>query len=249
MARPLKGRVMLRGGKFQGSVPKAKGSTERHYEVFDAKAQAEAWCALAVANLQAGLPLPSRRAVLGEGDPDVATMSRRSLPKRALARPLSVTEVADDWFHEVYIDGRSGGAERAKNVRSILNRRVVPFLLETLDDSRLLTREKYRAYLAALGRPSTEPVQGMRTIRGLNFAYSFGSTETARRNSQFNRIAHREIPRGACLIYCHTCYRHGRSRAHRRRLIVLDIGRCLLETHMRTPLQQLADQILRGQGI
>jgi len=169
MARPLKGRVMLRGGKFQASVPKAKGSTERHYEVFEAKAQAEAWCALAVANIQAGIPLPGRRAVLGEVDPDVVTTNRRPMSKRALAVSLSVAEVADDWFHEVYIDGRSGGAERAKNVRSILNRRVVPFLSAALDGGQSLTREKYRTYLAALGRPSAAPVlgKGRRATQGL----------------------------------------------------------------------------------
>ncbi len=51
MARPLKGYVVLRpGGRFQASVPVAAGSSERHYEMFDTKAQATAWCAMAAAN-------------------------------------------------------------------------------------------------------------------------------------------------------------------------------------------------------
>lgn len=57
MARPLKGYVVLRpGGRFQASIPVTKGSNERHYEMFDTKAQATAWCAMAAANLAAGLP-------------------------------------------------------------------------------------------------------------------------------------------------------------------------------------------------
>ena len=170
MARPLKGRVILRGSRFQASVPKVKRSTERHYEVFDTKAQADAWCALAVANLQAGIPLPARRAVLGQGDPDIVTANRRAMPLTPLALSISAAEVADDWFHEVYVDGRSAGAERARNVRSILNRRVVPFLSETFVDGHSLTRDKYRTYLAALGRPAAEPIQGKgrRAIHGLS---------------------------------------------------------------------------------
>ena len=70
MARPSTGNVVLRPcGRFQASIPVERGSTRRHYEMFDTKAQADAWCALAVASLAAGLPLPSRDAVLGEGDP------------------------------------------------------------------------------------------------------------------------------------------------------------------------------------
>lgn len=163
MARPLKGNVFLRsGGRFQASIPVAKGSSERHYEMFDTKAQATAWCAMAAANLAAGMPVPSRNVVLGDGDPSRTAPTRRPAPDtvRSQYRRLTVTQVADDWFHEVYIDGRSGGAERAKNVRSMLNRRVVPFLTEILDRGRPLTREQYRAYLAALGRPAAQPASG-----------------------------------------------------------------------------------------
>ncbi len=163
MARPLKGYVVLRpGGRFQASILVAAGSTERHYEMFDTKAQATAWCAMAASNLAAGLPLPSRNVVLGAGDPSRSARTRKTSPDPVAAQPrrLTVTEVADDWFHEVYIDGRSGGAERAKNVRSILNRHVVPFLSQIIDHGRPLTREQYRAYLAALGRPAAEPASG-----------------------------------------------------------------------------------------
>ena len=42
MARPSTGHVVLRpGGRFQASVPVERGSTRRHYEMFDTKAQAD----------------------------------------------------------------------------------------------------------------------------------------------------------------------------------------------------------------
>ena len=70
MPRALTGWVVRRpGGRFQASIRAATGSPKRHYELFDTKAQATASCALAAANIAAGLPLPSRDAVLGEGDP------------------------------------------------------------------------------------------------------------------------------------------------------------------------------------
>ena len=115
MARPLSGRVTLKGGKFQASVPVERGSTKRHYVHFDTKAQANAWCQMAVDNLLEGLPLPSRDAVLSDADP-----SRRvRRPSARVTAPApqvrhTVAQVADAWFHEVYIDGRSGGADRAR---------------------------------------------------------------------------------------------------------------------------------------
>jgi len=145
MARPLSGRITLRGGKFQASVPVERGSSKRHYEVFDTKAQANAWCALAVANLQDGLPLPSRDAVLAEADP--SRQARRPSTRPAAAVPRvrhTVAQVTDAWFHEVYIDGRSGGADRANTVRAMLNRRVVPFLSPIFDAGKPLTRDAYR---------------------------------------------------------------------------------------------------------
>lgn len=172
MARPLSGRITLRGGKFQASVPVERGSSKRHYEVFDTKAQANAWCALAVANLQDGLPLPSRDAVLAEADP--SRQARRPSTRPAAAVPRvrhTVAQVTDAWFHEVYIDGRSGGADRANTVRAMLNRRVVPFLSPILDAGKPLTRDAYRTYLGELGRPSSvheTTGRGPRTYQGLS---------------------------------------------------------------------------------
>lgn len=172
MARPLSGRITLRGGKFQASVPVERGSSKRHYEVFDTKAQANAWCALAVANLQEGLPLPSRDAVLAEADP--SRQARRPSTRPAAAVPRvrhTVAQVTDAWFHEVYIDGRSGGADRANTVRAMLNRRVVPFLSPIFDAGKPLTRDAYRTYLGELGRPSSvheTTGRGPRTYQGLS---------------------------------------------------------------------------------
>ena len=164
MARPSKGNVVLRpGGRFQASVPVEPGSVRRHYEMFDTKAQANAWCALAVANLAAGLPLPSRDAVLGDGDPSRRARTPSARPPVPDARVrLTVEQVTDAWFHEVYVDGRSGGAGRANSVRAMLNRRVVPFLSPIFDAGRPLTREAYRTYLGDLGRPSQVHHTGQR---------------------------------------------------------------------------------------
>lgn len=172
MARPLSGRVTLRGSKFQASIPAERGGTRRHYEVFETKAQANAWCALAVANLSAGMPLPSRDAVLGEADP-----SRQARKPSAAVRGnnpavrYTVAQVTDAWFHEVYVDGRSGGADRANTVRAMLNRRVVPFLQPIFDAGTPLTRETYRNYLGDLGRPSdvhNGQRRGPKTFEGLS---------------------------------------------------------------------------------
>ena len=167
MARPSTGNVVLRsGGRFQASVPVERGSTRRHYEMFDTKAQADAWCALAVANLAAGLPLPSRDAVLGEGDPSRRARRPSSRPPVPDARArMTVGQVTDAWFHEVYVDGRSAGAGRANSVRAMLNRRVVPFLAPIFDAGRPLTREAYRTYLGDLGRPSDVHQAGQRGPR------------------------------------------------------------------------------------
>ena len=164
MARPSTGNVVLRpGGRFQASVPVERGSARRHYEMFDTKAQANAWCGLAVANLAAGLPLPSRDAVLGDGDPSRRARIPSARPPVPDARVrLTVEQVTDSWFHEVYVDGRSGGAGRANSVRAMLNRRVVPFLAPIFDTGSPLTREAYRTYLGDLGRPSEVQQRGQR---------------------------------------------------------------------------------------
>lgn len=85
MLRALTGSVVSRpGGRFQASIRIATGSPERRYELFDTKRQAQAWCAVAAANLSASLPLPSRDAVLGDADP-----SRRA---RKHSSPVPVPE-------------------------------------------------------------------------------------------------------------------------------------------------------------
>lgn len=156
MPRALTGSVVPRpGGRFQASIRIATGSPERRYELFDTKRQAQAWCALAAANLSAGLPLPSRDAVLGDADP--SRRARKPSSPVPVPEPIvrmTVEQVADAWFHEVYVDGRSGGADRANTVRAMLNRRVVPFLQPVVDAGKPLTREMYRSYLGDLGRPS-----------------------------------------------------------------------------------------------
>lgn len=156
MPRALTGSVVPRpGGRFQASIRIATGSPERRYELFDTKRQAQAWCALAAANLSAGLPLPSRDAVLGDADP--SRRARKPSSPVRVPEPIvrmTVEQVADAWFHEVYVDGRSGGADRANTVRAMLNRRVVPFLQPVVDAGKPLTREVYRSYLGDLGRPS-----------------------------------------------------------------------------------------------
>ena len=164
MACPSTGNVVLRpSGRFQASVPVERGSARRHYEMFDTKAQADAWCALAVANLAAGLPLPSRGAVLCNGDPSRRARTPSARPPVPDARVrLTVEQVTDSWFHEVYVDGRSGGAGRANSVRAMLNRRVVPFLTPIFDTGSPLTREAYRTYLGDLGRPSEVQQRGQR---------------------------------------------------------------------------------------
>ena len=84
MGRALTGSVVVRpGGRFQASIRIAPGNPARHYELFDTKAQATAWCALAASNVAEGLPLPSRDVVLGKEDP-----SRSARPKSGFARPL-----------------------------------------------------------------------------------------------------------------------------------------------------------------
>ena len=173
MGRALTGSVVARpGGRFQASIRVAPGNPARRYELFDTKAQATAWCALAASNLVEGLPLPSRDVVLGKEDP-----SRSARPKsEPVVTPpprvrLTVEQVTDAWFHEVYIDGRSGGADRANTVRAMLNRRVVPFLQPIFDKGASLTREQYRTYLGDLGRPSEVhrvERRGPRTPEGLS---------------------------------------------------------------------------------
>ena len=173
MARPAKGNVFLRpGGRFQASVPAEKGSTKRRYELFDTKAQAKAWCQLAIECLEQGLPSPSRDAVLADGDPS-RTTRMPSAPAKASPPVVRMTveQVTDAWFHEVYIDGRSGGADRANTVRAMLNRRVVPFLKPIFDKGRSLSRDEYRTYLGDLGRPSDVHEghrRGPRTFEGLS---------------------------------------------------------------------------------
>ena len=78
---------------------------------------------------------------------------------------MTVGQVTDAWFHEVYVDGRSAGAGRANSVRAMLNRRVVPFLAPIFDAGRPLTREAYRTYLGDLGRPSDVHQAGQRGPR------------------------------------------------------------------------------------
>ncbi len=173
MSRPLTGSVVPRpGGRFQASIRIATGSPQRHYELFDTKAQAKAWCALAASNIAAGLPLPSRDTVLGESDP--TRKSRKPAASVSVPEPLvrmTVAQVTDAWFHEVYVDGRSGGADRANTVRAMLNRRVVPFLSPIFDCGQELTRDSYRTYLGDLGRPSDVLEVGRRgpkTSQGLS---------------------------------------------------------------------------------
>lgn len=171
MARALTGSVVARpGGRFQASIRITPGRPDRHYEMFDTKAQASAWCALAAAAITAGAPLPSRDTVLMDTDP---SRKSRAKSQRATARPprvsATVEQVADAWFHEVYIDGRSGGADRANTVRSMLNRRVVPFLQPIFDAGKELSRDEYRTYLGDLGRPSSvhDGRRGPKTSQGL----------------------------------------------------------------------------------
>lgn len=173
MARPLKGYVQVRsGGRFQASIPIEPGSAERQFEMFDTKAQANAWCALAASNLAAGIPLPSRDAVLGDSDPTRgARKPSHPLPVPQAIVRMTVEQVADAWFHEVYVDGRSGGADRANTVRAMLNRRVVPFLQPIFDAGKPLTRDTYRRYLGDLGRPSgvhDGRARGPKTFEGLS---------------------------------------------------------------------------------
>jgi hypothetical protein len=96
MARPSTGNVVLwPGGRFQASVSVERCSTRRHYEMFDTKAQEDAWCTLAVANLAAGLPLPSRDAVLGEG---VLSRRARTPVMGSVARAVRTPSGADGFL-------------------------------------------------------------------------------------------------------------------------------------------------------
>ena len=187
MPRALTGSIVPRpGGRFQASIRIATGSPERRYELFDTKRQAQAWCALAAANLSAGLPLPSRDAVLGDADP--SRRARKPSSPVPVPEPIvrmTVEQVADAWFHEVYVDGRSGGADRANTVRAMLNRRVVPFLQPVVDAGKPLTREMYRSYLVDLH-------QGLVRIR-----VQATTSEAKRELPKLKKIRDIAIPRDA----------------------------------------------------
>lgn len=179
MPRLLKGHIKARGARFQASVPLTHGTSERAYANFDTRVQAEAWCALAVAAIEAGQSIPPAEAVtnptwLPPSDPNpilpTRSMTLSSSPEPAVSLDdgdpmptvsrstmMTVAEIAADWFAEVYIDGRSASAERAARVEANVRRHVVAFLAPILDSGQVLTREAYRAHLAALGRPKPEP--------------------------------------------------------------------------------------------
>lgn len=178
MGRQLTGRIVQKpSGRFQASMPASRGSTVRKYEMFDSRAQAQAWCALAIAALEAGEPLPSAEVVLGRarGESTTATTAverpRRSAAKYVTApstpdQPmrLTVADVAADWFTEIYVDGRSSGIERAIRVQSVLQRYVVAFLAPIIDNGDALTRAEYREYLASLGRPGVRQGKAGRRV-------------------------------------------------------------------------------------
>jgi hypothetical protein len=121
MARPLTGTRKEANGRFLAELPRARGATQRVRAIFDTVADREAWLEAALAAVSAGRPVP---------DPDpyrVGLADRASGPNADRSQSIPVfEELAHGWLHEYYGQLKNANAERARDVRIMVERHLIP---------------------------------------------------------------------------------------------------------------------------
>jgi integrase len=126
---------------------------------FVARAQALAWCALAVDALLAGRPLPAASLVT----PAVPVPAAGHDGSTRLPSGMSVQDVIDDFLHETFDLFPTTGGTREEGVRGQIINYLAPFVEVELADG-TLQRAPYRDFVAALTSPAiADIVTGYRT--------------------------------------------------------------------------------------
>lgn len=144
MARRLSGSIRDLDGRFEASVPERRGSKPRVYAYFATRAEAERWCADAVAALYAGEPVPMPAAPAPEQTAAVLVGGTADPDRHFFARG------ARAWHTERYMYMRTAQPERAKKTDDMMRLHIVPFFTTRTRRPDELTRDVVNDFLQGL---------------------------------------------------------------------------------------------------
>jgi hypothetical protein len=121
--RPLKGARWSRNGTFYGGLPAARGSGHRIEGGFALEEHREAWLTAGIAAINAGRAVP---------DPEqfrVALSARSTFDAVPMDKGIAIfDELAHGWAAEYYGDLRNAGPERERDVRTLIEKHLIPAL-------------------------------------------------------------------------------------------------------------------------
>lgn len=143
MARRLTGSIRELDGRFEASVPERRGAKQRVYAYFTTRAEAERWCADAVAALYAGEPVPVPAAPALVAAPELDEQPGDS-ERHFFARATTA------WHRERYEQMRTAQPERASKVADILRLHINPFFTTRIRRPDELTRDVVKQFLLCL---------------------------------------------------------------------------------------------------
>lgn len=143
MARRLSGSIRELDGRFEASVPERRGAKQRVYAYFATRAEAERWCADAVAALYAGepVPVPAAPALVAAPEPDEQPGGSE---RHFFARATTA------WHRERYEQMRTAQPERASKVADTLRLHINPFFTTRIRRPDELTRDVVKQFLLCL---------------------------------------------------------------------------------------------------
>jgi len=191
MSRPLTGYKKCTDGVWLTSVPRRRGSKERVWQTFDTEKEVDAWLAAQIERINRGLE--------AEGATK-KSRRKRGVTKRAVdvvlvkksTRVRDLAYYAAQWHHQYYDLLHKGSPGRARDVKSDLDKHLLPALGGLLDmsveDGRELVvvwTRKMAGYPAKPGDPidesaptfSQDNVAGMLWVLSevLNYAQTLGA--------------------------------------------------------------------------